>query len=496
MKSPSAALNGRRLPRVRVVPRSVESDGDLATYMASGYGLTPDDWQEDVLDGWLGRRRNDRWASATCGLAVPRQNGKNGAIEVRELYGMVELGERFLHTAHEVKTARKAFLRISSFFENERKYPDLAAMVKEIRKTNGQEAVVLANGGSIEFIARSRGSGRGFTVDVLVCDEAQDLTDEELAALLPTISAAPLGNPQVILTGTPPDPDKPDRGEVFLRVRRDGMDRTDPRLCWVDFGVPDGPLPDVDDRSLWAAVNPALGGRLNIAEVERERGLMSPETFARERLGWWGDPAAERNWLPVGLWASLVDRKAKPVDPVAFALDMNPERTMAAIAVAWRGESGWHGEITQRKGVIDHRPGADWVPARLLQLVDERKPCAVLIDPSSPAGSLIPAFEAAGLRVTTEPRRGTREVLVKVTAGEMAQACGQFQDDPPHHIDQASLNAALAGASRRDRGDGAWTWSRKDSNVDIAPLVSVTLAVYGLSVHGTAGRRKPKFAFV
>jgi hypothetical protein len=62
----------------------------------------------------------------------------------------------------------------------------------------------MGNGGSIEFIARSSGSGRGFTVDVLVCDEDQDLTDEELAALLPTISAAPSGNPMVILTGTPP----------------------------------------------------------------------------------------------------------------------------------------------------------------------------------------------------------------------------------------------------------------------------------------------------
>ena len=35
-------------------------------------------------------------------------------------------------------------------------------------------------GGAIEFIARSRGSGRGFTVDDLVCDEAQELTDEQL----------------------------------------------------------------------------------------------------------------------------------------------------------------------------------------------------------------------------------------------------------------------------------------------------------------------------
>src|SRR6185312_15116463 len=102
-----------------------------------------------------------------------------------------------------------------------------------------QEAILLDNGGSIEFIARSKGSGRGFTVDVLVCDEAQDLTDEELAALLPTISAAPTGNPQVILTGTPPDPEKSQQGEVFARVRADGELKRDKRLSWHDFGAPD-----------------------------------------------------------------------------------------------------------------------------------------------------------------------------------------------------------------------------------------------------------------
>src|SRR4051812_10054200 len=161
--SSSSAGRPRSLPRVRLAPRSVSSDVDDAAFLSSGYGLTPDDWQEDVLDDWLGRRRDGRWAAATCGLAVPRQDGKKGIIEIRELFGMVMLGEKFLHTAHEVKTARKAFLRLAGFFENERQYPELAALVAPsgVRKTNGQEAIVLRNGGSVEFIARSKGSGRG-----------------------------------------------------------------------------------------------------------------------------------------------------------------------------------------------------------------------------------------------------------------------------------------------------------------------------------------------
>jgi hypothetical protein len=452
------------VPRVRLAPRGASSDdGADAVFLASKYGLTPDDWQEDILDCWLCRRRDGRWASATCGLAVPRQNGKNAVLEVRELFGMVMLGEKFLHTAHEVKTARKAFLRVASFFENPREYPELAALVKEIRKTNGQEAVVLTNGGSIEFIARSKGSGRGFTVDVLVCDEAQDLTDEELAALLPTISAAPQRNPQVILTGTPPDPEKNQTGEVFRRVRADGEARRDPRLCWVDFGVADGPLPDVDDEAQWFQVNPALGGRLNIAEVERERKLMSPETFARERLGWWGDPEADLHGaFPPGTWAAgFTD--AEPPQPGAIGLAVSLDQSSGSIGAA----AGLGGDRI-RVDAVDRRPGTAWLVSEAKRIQDAYG-CAVVIDEGGPAADLIPALEAIGVRLT------------KVKLSDCKDACASMfrgvVDGRVEHGATDDLEKAVAGAQKRDVGD-RWLWGRKASTTDVAMLEAVTLAAW------------------
>ena len=90
---------------------------------------------------------------------------------------------------------------------------------------------MLKNGGSIEFIARSKSSGRGFTVDVLVCDEAQELTDEQMEAIQPAISSAPSGNPLTIYTGTPTPPTSP--GTVFARMRRNAhRDKPPKNLCW------------------------------------------------------------------------------------------------------------------------------------------------------------------------------------------------------------------------------------------------------------------------
>ena len=112
--------------------------GDLACEFITKHGLVPDPWQAEVLDAWLALDEHGRWAHLTCGLSVPRQNGKNVCLEVREVFGAVALGERILHTAHEVKTAQKHFRRLKFFFGEKAndpaaQFPELNALVKTIR---------------------------------------------------------------------------------------------------------------------------------------------------------------------------------------------------------------------------------------------------------------------------------------------------------------------------------------------------------------------------
>lgn len=455
------------LPRVARVPRGHESDGADACFLAAGYGLTPDQWQEDILDAWLSRRRDGRWSAATCGLAVPRQNGKNALIEVRELFGMIMLGEKFLHTAHQVKTARKAFKRILSFFENEREHPELAALVKEIRRTNSQEAIVLKNGGSVEFVARTRSSGRGFTVDVLVLDEAQDLDDDALEALQPTISAAPLGNPQTIFTGTPPNPELNQTGEVFIRVRKNGESGRDPRLCWFDYGVEDGPMPDIDNRDLWLATNPALGDRLGVSEVEGEHMLMSPEGFARERLGWWGDGNTGLSDIDQRAWAECRDDDSTITSSRTLGVDVNLDHSWACISGAGKRDDG----LPSVEDIV-HDRGTGWVVRRVKELLDKHGRIPVAIDARSPAASLIPDFEAAGIEV------------LKLTTADVTQACGwlfsAINDRAIRHCG-SDLDKAVAGAIKRNVGD-AFAWGRKQSVADITPLNSATWALAAMNL--------------
>ena len=467
--SQTVALGGVQEPRYRPSARKRSAHVDDCAFLANAYGLTPDPWQTTVLECWLATDKNGRMRAGRCGLAVPRQNGKNAILEMIELYFLVVLHRKILHTAHEVKTARKAFLRLAGFFENDRQWPELAALVKEIRRTNGQEAVVLHNGGSIEFIARSRGSGRGYTVDVLVCDEAQELTDEQLEALLPTISSAPSGDPQQIYTGTPPGPTSP--GTVFRRMRAAGIARKDPRLSWVEWSVAE--VGDIYDRHRVAATNPALGIRLQMSVIDDELGQMTPEGYARERLGWWSDHGHTPPAIPKPLWdACKVDKAptgGKPSFGVKFSVD--GERVSLAAAVA-HGESV-HVEVIAQlpaaSAMLGGKPLAEWLAEKW------RSASCIVVDGKSGSGAL--EADLVRLRVPTRAIR-------RPTVDQVVTAHKQFLDGvvagQVSHIGQAELNACVLVATKREIGKlGGWGW-QPIGDGDVLDLDAATLAAWGV----------------
>jgi hypothetical protein len=424
-----------------------------------------------VLDDWLAEKAG-KWASLTCGLSVPRQNGKNALIEIRELFGMVGRGEKFLHTAHEVKTARKAFKRLQHFFGTKAddpgaRFPELNALVTEVRNVNGQEAIFLRNGGSVEVVARSKNSARGFTVDVLVMDEAQEMSDDDLEALMPTTSSAPLGNPQWIFTGTPPGPSA--NGEIFTRVRTEALSGDGVRLSWHEWSA-DRPV-DLDDRNGWRSVNPALiNGRLQFEVIEGERARFSEGGFARERLGMWDEAESHRQVIPADVWRALVDDgPADGTAPSALAVDMSHDRVIA-IAGCWVVDDSPHVELVAVDRAQDTLAAVEWLVARAKRRIP------VVVDTVSPAASMVPALKARGVRV------------VQTSASDMGKACGLFFDEAMAgrltHAGQQQLDDALTGARKRNiRDAGAWAWDRKDAETNIAPLVAVTLARYGASLN-------------
>lgn len=481
MSSTSVALLGRQEPRVRLEPKrsSRFDDGGDACFLASRYGLVPDPWQEMVVVSWLGRRSDGNLAAGRCGLAVARQNGKNAVLEIVELFKMVVLGRKVLHTAHEVKTARKSFVRLRSFFENKRRWPELAALVVEIRQTNGQEAIVLSNGGSVEFVARSRGSGRGFTVDDLVCDEAQELSDEQLEALLPTISAAPSGDPQILMTGTPPPPNAD--GAPFRRMRTAGVEGKDHRLSWHEWSPRSAPDP-LDFEALMgcaAETNPSLGGRLQRSVVEDELAQMSFAGWMRERCGAW-DSDSLGGVIDYPRWLDLaIPTEQAPSDgAVCFAVKFSTDGQRVGAAVALRPDDGpVHVEAFGVRPLSDGTSElVEWLAQRWQQA------SVILVDGKAGAGDFQTLLVAAGV-----PARRVRVVATSEAIDAHAGFLRAVQEHDLTHLAQPYLDAQVRIAGRRKIGSlGGWGWQAVTPDGDVTALDAVTLARYGAA---TAKRR-------
>ncbi|MFD9515938.1 terminase [Streptomyces sp. NPDC059979] len=482
---------GQQRPRVFTAPAYASSSGQEAIELAAVAGLHLDPWQQFVLHVGLGETEDGAWSAFETCVNVPRQNGKGAIIEARQLAGLFLLGERLiLHSAHEFKTSIEAFRRIESLIVNT---DDLRKRVKRVRRTTGEEAIELLSGQRLRFLARSGGSGRGFTGNCNLMDEAMILGDEPMGALMPTMAA--VKDPQIWYFGSAGI----GSASVHLaRLRRRALQAMetgvpDPSLAYLEWSI--NPhvkecspgCTDHDDPLTALSVakaNPALGHRLTLQHTERERLSMGESVFDRERLGVGNYPSDEEDaWSVIGedAWRALGDGTSRMADPIAFCLDTTPERSHTAICA-----SGANGQATHVE-VIDHRPGTGWAPERLAELVVRWRPCAVVIDEGGPAGSLVPAVKRAlkdaealkGAQLTDEE---IDELLVFPKVRQVAAAAGQFYDGVAEqrivHLDQAPLATALAGADKRPIGDG-WGWARRGVSVDISPLVGVTLAAWG-----------------
>lgn len=381
-------MNGSQEPRIRVEPERVTTDGDDAAILMGAYGYDLDPWQKSILDCWLGKNENGAYNVTSAGLSVPRQNGKNVCLEAREFFGMVINGEKILHTAHQVRTSKKSFRRLAQMFTDKR-HPEITDIVRTIRYTNGEEAIELDNGGSIEFSARSRQAARGFDgISLVVYDEAQELTDDQVEAIMATLSASATGTRQIIYTGTPPYPGCP--GDVFRRRRTASIDDPGKHDAWHEWSVAADSISQIktDDTSLWYMTNPAMGRRLSEDFTAEEMSTMSKDGFARERLGWWSPVLTEvvDTAIKDDAWEACKSSELKPEGKTAYAVKFSPDGSEVVLCGAVIPDKG-----AARVSIIERKPTglgtqwlADWLNARAdkacCAVIDGRNGADVLVD--------------------------------------------------------------------------------------------------------------------
>ena len=481
---------------------------ELIDMWAPSYGYKLDAWQDWGLTEMCGVHPDGRWTAFEAAVIVSRQNGKNQMLEVRELGGLFLFGETMIiHTAHEFKAAAEHFRRVRDTISS---YDDLSRRVKRVMTSHGDEAIELrpastlifgpggkrirrSIGGRLRFLARSRGSGRSFTADCVVYDESMFLSDEQVGASMPTMSA--VANPQMIYTASAGYHDS-----VQLAMVRRRILKRDPSLMGAEWSI-DPHLDtcprdevlgrknnryvicdkhdDRDDPRSWARANPALGTRISYEHVQKEFQSMSMAAFDRERLGIGDWPEEEESWRAISEEAWQRCSMSDPggaVRPLAFAVDVDPEMNVSTIAAAWQRpepDGGYRTVLVIPRGCS--REGTGWVVERLAELRRQWRPIAVCFPKNGPAAGLADAAENAGIEVTRAASGDEAEAFAQmISAIRNRQVIHLGRENAP------ALWSAIAGAEVRTVGDGGHAWSRKESEGDITPVVSVTLAHWAL----------------
>jgi hypothetical protein len=477
--------------------------GTEAIELAESAGLVLDDTQSLAMHHGLVEDHEGRWESFEVCLNIPRQNGKGGWLEARQLAGVLLFGDMLvIHTAHEFKTAQESFARLDELFAGSY---DISRRVRRVSRANGDEGFYFFNGARIRFLARSGGSGRGFSGDLVIMDECMKCRAAPMGALLPVMSAR--RNPQLVYAGSAGLGEDSEQ-LAYLRARA-LAETSDPdlSLTYIEHSIdphvkecprdPDGTLTctdhdDRDDERSWARANPTLGRRIRPVAIAREIATLRPDLFDIERLGVGVYPSVTaESWLIVAeeAWRALGDVDSQAEGRVAFAADINPERSAGSIAVAGRRADGrLHTEV------VEHRLGTAWMVPWLLERVDKWMPCALVIDGAGPAGALIPQLETAWDKAAEQAgtERPEHHQVIRPTGREVAQAYGSWRDEVAEsglrHMPHPALDAAVAGAKERPLGE-ARALTRTASSVDISPLVATTLAAWG---HMTRAHIEPE----
>jgi hypothetical protein len=224
---------------------------------------------------------------------------------------------------------------------------------------------------------------------------------------------------------------------------------------------------------------------LTLETIAVERAALDLQTFAVERCGAgpWRRGDGTAGVIPADDWLACEDRGARaiagedePLDGLVFAFDTAADRKSTAIAAC-----GTRDDNLPHIEIVDIVTDTALVPARVAELVGRHNPVAVVADAAGPTAALLPGLDVLGVKVTL------------VSSAEHAVACAMFYDFVRGRSLRyrrtekwgKDLDQAVAIATKRSLGgDGGFGWSRKGSSASIAPLVSVTLALWGLQTIG------------
>ena len=441
---------GRQTPTQSVILPYTETLGQSAIDLYNKSGRTALPWQELMMYDIMAVNEDGLWVHTKFGYEVPRRNGKNEIVIMREIAGL-KRGERILHTAHLTSTAHAAW---------ERLYDIVTKAGLEIissYRAYGKEHIEVAGGGIVEFRTRTSKGGLGEGFDVLIIDEAQEYQDDQESALKYVVTDSK--NPQTIFCGTPPTPVS--SGTVFLKFRETTLAGENVNAGWAEWSIEKET--DPRDKSAWYETNPSLGYHLTERAILDEVGNDDID-FMIQRLGYWIRYSL-KSAISAAEWEQLQERKLPDIQGKLFVgIKYGKDGANAALSIAVKTSDGRI--FVESIDCRSTRSGNAWIIDFLMN-ADIKK---VAVDGANGQQLLAADMKEAGIKVPIMPT--VKEIIVANAGFEQA-----IWSELLCHMGQPSLAQAVSNCEKRAIGtNGGFGYKSIKDGIDISLVDSVVLA--------------------
>lgn len=480
----SGRLEGITTPRLFTPPlrrltRSTSLGFDAVDFAEQVAGVQLLPWQRWLLIHALELRPGGLYRFRTVVVLVGRQNGKSKLAQVLALWHMFVLhSDLVIGTAQDLDIAEELWQGAVDLVEET---PALRPRLDRVVRVNGKKSLELKSGERYKVKAANRRAGRGLSGDLVLLDELREHQSwDAWAAVVKTTTARAEAQTWALSNAG-------DSASIVLRHLRmrghaalgdpdrivqpddvpDDVDVESTSLGLFEWSAPPGA--PIDDRRGWAQANPALGYLIAESTIRSFLGDEPEWIFRAESLCQWADGLVEGPF-PAGAWEACRTDVPWDGDTMAVCVDVSWDRSRSHVAMAGRRADGrTHVEV------MASRAGTDWVRGWLFERGYRR---VVVQSRGAPASSLLAEFAEAA------PDGEPWVEVVDWSGADIGRASGAFYDlvveHALTHLDQPVLDVAAGIAATRPLGD-AWGWDRKRSPRDVAPLVAVTGAVFGLA---------------
>lgn len=460
---------GNQKPRIDIFKNGDVVIAIKTIELLEEYGSELLPWQKSIIYRWMAIDEDGKWVNSDCGLSVPRQNGKTELLIARIIGGMIFCNERIVYTAHSDNTVQEIKRRVQRFFYDAKDEIRNLLTDEFDKEPKSLDYIELRNGARCVFRTRTRTNGLGTTNDTLLIDEAQEYTDAQQEALLPTLASGKAQNQQTISVGTPPTAGT--SGTVWVRTRQNVIDGKDDDMCWQEWSVK--LLTDNYDENAWYETNPSLGYFLMLRAVKKEASKMSADSFNKMRLGWYAGVEKQRI-ITDEMWQVLAIDKVQleAIPKMVYSVKFAPDGTATTLSVGVLMPNGKvHVEIIERRPFSD---GLSWLSSWLLERI--KKPAKIIIDGQSGKQLLYEEL------VRSNPR--IKKKIIMPNMQEAGAAYGSFllaiKNENLTHYNQGILNTAIRTAKKRDIGkDGLFGYATMNHDIQIDPVESVAFAYWG-----------------